>query len=370
VAILVTGIAGGLAQRVAAFLLERGEDVVGVDYRNATIVVEGARPIVRYRAAYDKTAIEDVFRRHRFSAVLHLGRVGNLSERIEKRFDLNVVGSQKLMQLCVDQGVKTLVVLSTFHIYGAHARNHTPISEDDPLRAGTRFPEIADAIQLDNMASTWVYRHREVRTVVLRPTNIVGPHINNTMSQFLRLPRVPYLAGFNPMVQFIAEDDLRDAIVATLDGDAWGIFNVAGPTAIPWRTALELAGARGIPLPAQLVEVYLRAFSSFPAYLAQFYKYPCVITDAAFRRAFGWRPRIAIEETLRATVAATRRRGTHVARDDAGDEARDESPARAAGAGAPRADDARGGTDGSDGTDAPDGRDRDNPDGEPRAHAP
>ena len=54
-----------------------------------------------YRANYNKTGIEDVFKRHRFDAVLHLGRVGNLKESIGKRFDLNVVGSQKIMNLCV-----------------------------------------------------------------------------------------------------------------------------------------------------------------------------------------------------------------------------------------------------------------------------
>jgi len=29
-------------------------------------------------------------------------------------------------------------------------------------------PQLADAIQLDNMASTWVYRHREVATAEFR----------------------------------------------------------------------------------------------------------------------------------------------------------------------------------------------------------
>ncbi|MEO5728857.1 MAG: NAD-dependent epimerase/dehydratase family protein, partial [Byssovorax sp.] len=180
--ILITGIAGGLARQTAALLQSRGHIVTGVDYREAQPIPG----VVLHRASYDKTAIEDVFRRRSFDAVLHLGRVGNLTEEMEKRFDLNVLGSQKIMNLCLSYGVRSLIVLSTFHIYGAHARNPTPISEGDPLRAGYDFPQIADAIQLDNMASTWVYQHAEVRTVVLRPTNVVGPHIQNAMSRLLR----------------------------------------------------------------------------------------------------------------------------------------------------------------------------------------
>ena len=296
--ILITGIAGGLARRTAALLQSRGHVVTGVDYREAQPIPG----VVLHRASYDKTAIEDVFRHRSFDAVLHLGRVGNLTEEMEKRFDLNVLGSQKIMNLCLSYGVRSLVVLSTFHIYGAHARNPTPISEGDPLRAGYDFPQIADAIQLDNMASTWVYQHAEVRTVVLRPTNVVGPHIQNAMSRLLRRPRIPYLAGYNPMIQLVHEDDLTRAIVAASSGEARGVYNVAGGAAVPWRTALALTGAKTFPLPSSLVKAYLRAFSSFPEYLVNFVKYPCVISDAVFRQAFDWAPEKSVRETLASTA--------------------------------------------------------------------
>lgn len=302
-AILITGIAGGLSQTVAHRLVAAGREVVGVDYR-ATPAPAG---VTVYRASYNKTAIEDVFRRHTFESVLHLGRVGNLSEEMEKRFDLNVIGTQKIMNLCLAHGVKTLVVLSTFHIYGAHPRNHTPISEVDPLRAGAEFPQIADAIQLDNMAVTWVYKHPEVRVVVLRPVNVVGPQIHNTMSQLLRLRRVPYLAGFNPMTQFIHEDDMASAIVAAMEGEARGMFNVAGGDVVPWRTALALAGTKAFAIPSSLLKLYMRAFSDFPEYLVNFFKYPCVLTDKAFREAFGWAPKVDIRRTLESTVSGSRR---------------------------------------------------------------
>jgi UDP-glucose 4-epimerase len=303
--VLVTGIAGGLAHRVAERLVERGDVVVSADYRRIGNLPSSLSGMQTYRASYVKTAIEDVFRKHKFDAVLHLGRVGNLREDVSTRFDMNVYGSQKLSSLCVQHGVKSLVVLSTFHIYGAHPRNHTPISEDDPLHAGTEFPQIADAIQLDSMAANWVYRHPSVRTVVLRPTNVVGPSIHNTISKFLRLPVVPHLMGFNPMVQFVHEDDLTSAVVAACDGEMRGVFNVAGPAVLPWRTALEIVRARTVPLPSTLAALWLSA-AGFPRYLVNFYKYPCVVSDEAFRAACSFRSRISIRETLESTVAASR----------------------------------------------------------------
>ncbi|HEU4534658.1 MAG TPA: NAD-dependent epimerase/dehydratase family protein [Polyangiaceae bacterium] len=308
--VLVTGIAGGLARRVAERLLGRGDDVVGVDYRAAEPPAgPGFERLTVLRASYNKTSIEDVFRHRRFDAVLHLGRVGNLKESFGKRFDLNVVGTQKIMNLCVAHGVRRLVVLSTFHIYGAHPSNHIPIHEDEPLRAGVEFPQIADAIQLDNMASTWVYRHPEVATVVLRPTNVVGPTLQNTMSRLLRARRAPYVFGFNPMTQFVDEDDLADAVLAAASGGRPGVFNVAGPGALPWREALGFVGSKPYPVVPALARAYSMAVAGPPPYLLRFLMHPCVVSDAAFRAAFGWEPRVSLREALARCAAGPRAGG-------------------------------------------------------------
>ncbi|MFW5740210.1 MAG: NAD-dependent epimerase/dehydratase family protein, partial [Myxococcota bacterium] len=172
--VLVTGIVGGLAQSVARALRAQGHRVVGVDYRPMPLRNRLPDGVTVFRANYNKTRIEEPFRRHRPTLVLHLGRVGNLKEEVGKRFALNVVGSQRITAMCLKYGVRRMVVLSTFHIYGADALNPTPIYEEDPLRAGTRFPEIADAIQLDNQAVMEMYRHPQLQTVVLRPCNVIG----------------------------------------------------------------------------------------------------------------------------------------------------------------------------------------------------
>ncbi len=303
--ILITGMAGGLSQTVARKLLTAGHAVIGVDYRPVKRPLEG---VTVYQANYNKTRIEDVFKRHPIDVVLHLGRVGNLREDMGKRFDLNVVGSQKIMNLCRDRGVSRLLVFSTFHIYGAHPANHTPIYEDEPIRAGTEFPQIADAIQLDNMACTWVYQHPDIGIVVLRPTNVVGPHIHNTISSLLRAPTFFQLAGFNPMFQFIHENDLANAIVTFATGPkkVSGVFNIAGEGAVPLCTAFKMARVRVYPLPAGLVTATLRYWAGFPRYFINFFKYPCIISDKAFRETFDWAPEMSLEACIWDTVAETR----------------------------------------------------------------
>lgn len=301
--VLITGIAGGLARLVGAELDERGFEVVGVDYRRCPEIDFDAEI---YQARYNKTKIEDVIRRHEPTHILHLGRVGNLKESLDRRFELNVMGSRKLIELALRYEVQRFVVLSTFHIYGAHPHNHIPIAEDEPLRAGTEFPEIADAIQLDNQAVMAAYQHRKMRTAVLRPTNVVGPNIRNAMSRFLRQSRIPVIMGYDPMVQFIYETDMADAIVGMMESDAVGVFNVAGPHAVPWRKALKSLSATLIPVPSTAAWAWLKlagfVVPTLPAYLVNFFKYPCVIDDTRIREALDWEPEVEPEDAVLETV--------------------------------------------------------------------
>jgi UDP-glucose 4-epimerase len=301
--VLITGIAGSLARLTAMEVVRRGHGVLGVDYRAKP--TDFPKDLEYVRANYNKTRIGDAFRRFKPEIVIHLGRVGNLRVTPNKRFDLNVLGSAKLHELAVKYGVRRLVVLSTFHIYGAHPHNHIPIQEDEPLRAYQTVPKLADAIQLDSLAVQWIYRDIDLPTVVLRPTNVIGAHVHNTLSQYLRMKRIPYMLGFNPVWQFIHETDLLRAILLAVDGQARGVYNIAGRGEVPIVDALRLTEATLVPLPQSLASLYLRFAPKgymIPEYLIDFLKYPVVIDDEAFRRDFGYQAQVGAAEAVRSCV--------------------------------------------------------------------
>ncbi len=300
--ILITGIAGSLARLTADALLEQGHDIVGVDYRRKPMGLR--RKIKFHRANYNKRIIEDIFRQHEPQWVLHLGRVGNLKTGKNKRFDLNVIGSAKIMDLCVKHEVERLVVMSTYHIYGAHPSNHVPIFENEPLRAAQIFPQLTDAAQLDSQACTWVYQHRKLKTAVLRPCTIVGPNIKNAFSTYLREGTLIYLLGFSPMWQFIHERDMVEALKIAINCKKWGVFNVAGAGEVPYIEALEYTGRWALPIPASVASFLLDATGSrsVPRYFLDFFKYPCQISDEKFRREFDFEPVMGPKETIESTV--------------------------------------------------------------------
>src|SRR3546814_8453987 len=69
--VLVTGAAGSLAKRVIARLHGRYH-VVAVDFRRK---VETDADIPSYKVEIHKRGFEDVFRKHKIDAVLHIGRI-------------------------------------------------------------------------------------------------------------------------------------------------------------------------------------------------------------------------------------------------------------------------------------------------------
>lgn len=299
--VLITGASGGLAEVVADTLKEKFE-LYGVDPR--PLPTGKVFPGKFFQVDYRQRKMADLFRLHNFDAVVHLGRVP-IAARLRKtqRFNLNVLGTRSLLDLALKYQVNSVVVLSTFHVYGAHQHNHLYISEDDPLLASQTFPEIVDAVELDNVSVTFSLRNPQVRTVILRPSNIIGDRIKNQVSMFLRGNMCPVLLGYDPMWQFIHEEDMANAILLALTGEKSGMYNVSGEGVIAFSHAIRLAGGSPFAVPTFLSQMVIRglkfAGKYFPRHLVDFFKYPVVISDKAFRRDFNYEPKISTADALR-----------------------------------------------------------------------
>jgi UDP-glucose 4-epimerase len=299
-AVLITGASGGLAGVVVDMLVDRYR-LVGVDPR--PMPAGRNFPGVFHEVDYRQRKMADLFRHNQFHALLHLGRVPVTAKaRKSLRYNLNVLGTRNLLGLALRFGVRNVIVFSTFHVYGAHQHNHIHITEEDPLRASQIFPELTDAVELDNISTMYLLRHRNVRSVVLRPVNVIGPRIQNQITQLLRSDICPTLLGYDPMQQFIHERDIARALSAALESDKAGVYNVAGEGVVPWSRAIRLAGGTPVAIPHFLaypaVSIAASLGARFPKHLVDYFRYPTVVSDAAFRRDFGFRPEISTVAAL------------------------------------------------------------------------
>ena len=298
--ILITGAAGALAQQVIEQLRDTC-DLVAVDFREQVYLGDD---IPSYCIDFNKRVFEDLFRRYQFDGVIHMGRIMSSQLTRMRRYNANVLGTQKLLDLSHKYGIKRVVVLSTFHVYGAVAYNPALIDESAPLKSAGLSADLIDSVELENLANIYLWRYPELNITILRPCNIVGPGVRNTISTLLGSERAPVLAGFSPMMQFIHIHDMADAIVLAYKKPTRGVFNVAPQDWVAYQHALKLCGCKRIPVPSippvvpRMILGTLK-LKSFPSYLMAFFKYPVVIDGRAFAKEFGFKPKRTLKEIFR-----------------------------------------------------------------------
>jgi UDP-glucose 4-epimerase len=301
--VLVTGIAGNLG-RALAKVLHTETHVVGVDRRP---FVGKPKDIDHWRVDVRKARVEEAFRRGRVEAVIHLGIMHDPRMPRRETHSFNVIGTHKILDLCVRHAVKKVVVLSSANAYGPRPDNSNFLPEETPLMAAERFSEMRDLIEVDMYAQSFMWKRPEIETVILRPVNIVGASVRNAPSNYLRLERPLTVLGFDPMVQLIHEQDVCRALVLALSPGVRGVFNVTGPGEVPLSAALRELGRRPIPVPHFLVRSVVRqAFearlSGFPPEEVDHIQYLCVVDGSRFAREAGWAPAFSLRDTIRSVL--------------------------------------------------------------------
>ncbi len=299
-AILITGIVGRLGRHLCR-VLHREQPVVGIDRRDFP---ERPKDVVFHQVDIRRKKMRDVFRSGNIRAVVHLGVMHDPRLSASEHHTWNVVAYAKMLEYLAQYRVPKLVVLSSANVYGPQPDNPQFISEEAPLLGGQEFSEIRDLVEVDMLTQSFFWRHPVTETVILRPVHILG-NVRNAPSNYLRLPVVPTLLGFDPMIQVIHQDDVVAAIRAALAPGVRGIFNVSGPEALPLSRALKMLGRATLPVPHGAAKSLLKSLwryrlSSFPAPELDHIRYVCMVDDRRAREQMNFRP----SHTLRETVMA------------------------------------------------------------------
>jgi UDP-glucuronate 4-epimerase len=139
--IMVTGAAGFIGSHVALRLLERGDEVVGIDnlsdyydvnLKKARLARFDEHPRYAHVAAdlADRSAMEEAFARHKPQRVINLAAQAGVRYAAENPHiyvSTNITGFLHVIEGCRQHDVEHLVFASTSSVYGANTR--MPFSE-------------------------------------------------------------------------------------------------------------------------------------------------------------------------------------------------------------------------------------------------
>ncbi|MBF0191010.1 MAG: NAD-dependent epimerase [Magnetococcales bacterium] len=193
--VLVTGAAGFIGSHLSLRLLERGDQVVGLDNLNAyyDVNLKHARlarltgqagfSFVRMDLA-DRAGMETLFQQERFDGVINLAAQAGVRYSLQNPLsyvESNLVGFVHLLEGCRHTGVKHLVFASSSSVYGANESMPFSVHQnvDHPLSlyaASKKSNEL--------MAHTYAHLFR-LPVTGLRFFTVYGPWGRPDMALFL-----------------------------------------------------------------------------------------------------------------------------------------------------------------------------------------
>ncbi|HLN06714.1 MAG TPA: hypothetical protein VK217_10580, partial [Acidimicrobiales bacterium] len=78
---------------------------------------------------------------------------------------------------------------------------------------------------------------------------VLGTSIKTPISRNLSRGMFPSVAGYDPQIQFVEEDDVVRCLELVVRDRIPGVYNVAADGRLPWSEVARIAGAWRLPLP-------------------------------------------------------------------------------------------------------------------------
>ena len=265
--ILVTGAAGFIGSALTLRLLERGDEVVGIDNHNdyydpaikeARLARHAGHPAYTHLRVdlADRPAIENAFRQHKPRRVVNLAAQAGVRYSIQNPLAYvhsNLVGFAHILEGCRHNGVEHLVYASSSSVYGANTSMPFSVHDnvDHPL---SLYAASKKANEL--MAHTYSHLYGLPATG-LRFFTVYGPWGRPDMALFQFTKAI--LAGQRIQVfnqghhrrDFTYIDDIVEGIVRVLDRPArpnpewnsaepdpgtskapWAVYNIGNNTPV------------------------------------------------------------------------------------------------------------------------------------------
>ena len=231
--VLVTGCAGFIGMHVAKRLLERGDEVIGIDnlndYYDPRLKLARLKQLEPHAGfSFDKIDIADANALNALFAQQRPERVINLAAQAGVRYSLenpqayiqsNLVGFGNILEGCRHHGVRHLVYASSSSVYGANTK--TPFAVGDPVdHPVSLYAATKKANEL--MAHTYSHLYG-LPTTGLRYFTVYGPWGRPDMSPWLFTSAIlegrPIKVFNHGRMQrdFTYIDDIAEGTVRTLD---------------------------------------------------------------------------------------------------------------------------------------------------------
>ncbi|MCW5829171.1 MAG: NAD-dependent epimerase/dehydratase family protein [Deltaproteobacteria bacterium] len=315
--VAITGADGFLGSNALNWLRssEQCEKVVVIDIRKPALAI---RKTVFYKTDLTEpncdARIADIFEKEGVTRVIHCAFTNWPKVNNTDLHELEVIGTLNILNACARCRVEQIVVPSTAKVYDAASSHPNFLTEDMPLREIVDFPYLQNRVEVAELLARHARRHQDTRVTVLRFATILGPRIRTYETRLLSRSAVPTIMGYDPLIQFLHEDDAIEAFRLAMEKtEVSGIFNIAGRGVLPLSTILKIGGKFDMALPAFaargiVTSLWLGGVTSIPPAYLRFLQFLNVADTAKAREQLGFVPRFSTKEAWLAFTGEERLR--------------------------------------------------------------
>jgi UDP-glucose 4-epimerase len=245
----------------------------------------------------------DILEREGVETFLHAAFLSHPTHATAWAHELEDIGTMHVLNACAEARVRKFVLSSTTLVYGASPQNPNFLSETHELRGHPRSRFINDKVGAEKQVRRFRGENPEVSVTVLRAAPMLGPTVQNFITRFFSRPVCPTLMGYDPLMQFIHEQDAIDAFKLAVDDDHPGEFNVVGDGVLPYSTVLALMGKVPLPMPHFLARplsnaLWVTQIFDSPPTMLDYMRYLCVADGRKAQAELGFKPRWDIKRTI------------------------------------------------------------------------
>jgi UDP-glucose 4-epimerase len=315
-AVAITGASSFVGLHLLRRILESDPDrlIVVPDVQNPPVDDKRVKYIrVDLTEPTADATLAGILRKEGVETVVHAAFLTNPSHDHTFAHELEVIGMMHVLHAVTEARVRKIIVGGSTMSYGATPSNPNFLTEEHPLRAKTSDRYLRDRMEVEHEIRRFSGKHPETIVTVLRTCWMMGPTVNNFVTRFFSRAVVPTLLGYDPLLQFVHEDDALDAFHAAVARDFPGIYNIVGSGVLPLSTLLKLGGKVHVPFlhlaAYPLAEtLWLAQSTEAPAVFLDYLRYLWVADGDKARIEMGFEPKYSTKEAWMSFIGSRRLR--------------------------------------------------------------